>query len=66
MKKFSEEDKEKIKKLLEMLKGREGEENSEADFLCTHCHCKVCSTVKETSESKLGLGIVKNGKGGKK
>ena len=52
MKKFSEEDKNKIEKLLTMLRGEKGEEGSDMDFLCTHCHCKVCSTTKEQAEEQ--------------
>ena len=46
MDKFSEEDKTKINELINLLRGEIGEDDSELDFLCTHCHCKVCSTAK--------------------
>lgn len=52
MSKFTKKDKKKLEKLLKMLRGEKikkgGEE--EVDFLCTHCHCKVCSTVKEPNK----------------
>jgi hypothetical protein len=49
MSEFSKNDREKLEQLLKMLRGekiKEGEE--EVDFLCTHCHCKVCSTIKNS------------------
>jgi hypothetical protein len=49
MSEFTNEDKKKLEDLLTKLRGekiKEGED--EVDFLCTHCHCKACSTVEET------------------
>ncbi|MBI4664999.1 MAG: hypothetical protein HY751_01175 [Nitrospinae bacterium] len=41
---LTDDDRAKLKELLGYLKtdmsGRE-----EADFLCTHCHCKVCAST---------------------
>jgi hypothetical protein len=48
MSKFSENDKQKLEKLLSMLRTEKiDKDKDDVDFLCTHCHCKVCSTIKE-------------------
>ncbi|MCL2426418.1 MAG: hypothetical protein FWD05_08785 [Oscillospiraceae bacterium] len=53
MKKFTEEDKNKIMQLIDKLKAESNDDN-EMDFLCTHCHCKICSTMRSGSEKKYG------------
>lgn len=48
IKKLTDEDKKKLKELLDLLRSSNVER--EEDFLCTHCHCRVCTSADKNKE----------------
>ncbi len=53
---LNEEDRNKLKELLDLLRTETGK-SDDTNFLCTHCHCHVC-----TIADREGSPLKKDGK----